>query len=193
MVWLHGARGRVRQWAPALRPLAETTGIIVIAPKSNESTWDRTAKKSFGKDTQAIESALTQVFTSYAVDPRRIAIGGFSDGATYALSLGLTNGALFSHILAFSPGGMRPGERHGRPAVFVTHGWFDQRLKIKKCSDRLVPRLRTEGYQVRYRKTLTGHFPAAHVAPQAIHWFLTSPAEGKQRERPSGAAPGSLR
>lgn len=32
---------------------------------------------------------------------------GFSDGASYALSLGLPNGNLFSHIVAFSPGFMR--------------------------------------------------------------------------------------
>ncbi len=32
---------------------------------------------------------------------------GFSDGASYALSLGVPNGDLFTHIVAFSPGFMR--------------------------------------------------------------------------------------
>ena len=32
----------------------------------------------------------------HAVDPARIAVAGFSDGASYALSLGLTNGTLLT-------------------------------------------------------------------------------------------------
>jgi poly(3-hydroxybutyrate) depolymerase len=42
------------------------------------------------------------------VDPQRICVSGFSDGASYALSLGLANGDLFTHVAAFSPGFMRP-------------------------------------------------------------------------------------
>jgi phospholipase/carboxylesterase len=33
-----------------------------------------------------------------------VALGGFSDGASYALSLDLTNGDLFASLIAFSPG-----------------------------------------------------------------------------------------
>lgn len=39
-----------------------------------------------------------------AIDPAHVAIGGFSDGASCALSLGLVNGDLFTHVMAFSPG-----------------------------------------------------------------------------------------
>jgi predicted esterase len=40
---------------------------------------------------------------------------GFSDGASYALSLGLANGDLFTHVLGFSPGFMRVPRHVGRP------------------------------------------------------------------------------
>jgi hypothetical protein len=56
------------------------------------------------------------------VDPTRLAVGGFSDGTSYALSLGLTNGDLFSHVLAFSPGFAVPARRRGRPRLFLSHG-----------------------------------------------------------------------
>lgn len=39
----------------------------------------------------------------YAVDASRVCASGFSDGASYALTLGAANGQLFTHIAAFSP------------------------------------------------------------------------------------------
>ena len=38
------------------------------------------------------------------IDPSRIAMAGFSDGASYSLSVGLANGDLFSAVFGFSPG-----------------------------------------------------------------------------------------
>jgi predicted esterase len=63
---------------------------------------------SYGPDVDFINRSMSYVFDRYAVDPARLGIAGFSDGASYALSLGLPNGDLFSHIIAFSPGFMRP-------------------------------------------------------------------------------------
>ena len=56
------------------------------------------------------------------VDPARLVIGGFSDGASYALSLGLINGQLFRKVAAFSPGFVVTGEPEGKPRVFISHG-----------------------------------------------------------------------
>jgi len=39
-----------------------------------------------------------------AADPARVTLGGFSDGATYALSIGLANGDLFPQVIGCSPG-----------------------------------------------------------------------------------------
>ncbi|WIA22146.1 hypothetical protein OEZ85_004482 [Tetradesmus obliquus] len=66
------------------------------------------ATGSFGPDVAHINSSLQYVFERYSVDPSRLGLAGFSDGASYALSLGLPNGDLFSHIICFSPGFMRP-------------------------------------------------------------------------------------
>jgi phospholipase/carboxylesterase len=64
---------------------------------------------------------------------------GFSDGASYALSLGLTNGDLFRHVIAFSPGFMAPAARRGEPPVFVSHITRDGVLPIGVTSHRIVP------------------------------------------------------
>jgi predicted esterase len=123
-----------------------------------------------------LDHALAFVFDHYAVDPRRLAIGGFSDGASYALSLGITNGDLFSHIVAFSPGFMAPEAHRDTPAIFVSHGTRDQVLPIQSCSRRIVPLLRQHGYAVIYREFDGPHTVPAEIAREALAWLAADPA-----------------
>ena len=110
-----------------------------------------------------LERALDHVMDRCAVDPHRLAIGGFSDGASYALSVGLASGELFTHICAFSPGFAARAERRGRPEVFISHGVDDAVLPITRTSRRIVPELRSAGYDVTYRE-----FPGGHEVPQEM-------------------------
>lgn len=84
------------------------TGMILLSPQSQSSSWD-VIRGGYGPDIQVLDKALNSVFERYTIDPQKCGIGGFSDGASYALSVGTTNGNLFTHIVAFSPGFMRPG------------------------------------------------------------------------------------
>ena len=84
------------------------TGTILLSPQSQSSSWD-VIRGGYGPDVQMMDKAMRSVFERYTIDPQRCSIGGFSDGASYALSVGTTNGDLFTHIVAFSPGFMRPG------------------------------------------------------------------------------------
>ena len=69
---------------------APCTGIILLAPDSRAATWDDlpAGQSSFGPDVAFISAALAQTFALYNVDPTKLGIQGFSDGATYALGLG---------------------------------------------------------------------------------------------------------
>lgn len=91
-----------------LSPSCVQAGAVILATESQKGTWD-VIWNDYGTDVEQIDHALEDIFSRYSIDPDRIAVGGFSDGATYALSLGVTNGDLFKHIIAFSPGFMRPG------------------------------------------------------------------------------------
>jgi predicted esterase len=102
----------------------------------------------YGPDVEFIDRALDWAFNRLTLDTRRLAITGFSDGASYALSLGITNGDLFMRVIAFSPGFMAPATRRGKPQVFVSHGTRDRVLPIKRCSRRIVPQLDHAGYRV---------------------------------------------
>jgi poly(3-hydroxybutyrate) depolymerase len=114
---LHGATGSGRRGLRRLQPLADAAGLILLAPDSRGTTWDVAMTGGFGPDPEFVDRALDLVFACYAVDPSRLVAEGFSDGASYALSLGLLNGDLFTHVIAFSPGFMAEGSRPGEAAA----------------------------------------------------------------------------
>jgi phospholipase/carboxylesterase len=110
MLWLPGAGGRARAFlSQELQGQAEAAGMLLLVPTSKEYTWDVIVGRGrYGPDVAVIDRALKSMFSHYAIDPTHVASGGFSDGASYALSLGVTNGDLFTYVLAFSPGFMMP-------------------------------------------------------------------------------------
>jgi len=140
---LHGAGGTAEHGLGPLAGPAEDRGMLLLAPRSARATWDVIVGR-YGPDVAAIDELLAQTFARYAVDPSRVASSGFSDGASYALSLGLANGDLFRSILAFSPGFVAPAEPRGTPRVFSSHGTRDAVLPIERCSRRIVPDLRRD-------------------------------------------------
>jgi phospholipase/carboxylesterase len=171
MLVLHGAGGSARHSIPLLQNFADKSGLILLAPDSRGQTWD-VIEGRYGPDVAYIDRALEQTFASYNVDPTRLAVSGFSDGASYALSLGATNGDLFTHVVAFSPGFMAPASRHGSPALFISHGTKDRVLPIDACSRKIVPRAERAGYSVLYREFDGPHTVPTELAGEAVEWFL---------------------
>ncbi|MGC9668717.1 alpha/beta hydrolase [Planosporangium sp. 12N6] len=171
---LHGAGGTPRHGLDLLLPVADEHRLLLLAPKSTLATWD-VIVDGFGKDVRRIDRLLEEIFDAYPVD--HVVVGGFSDGASYALSLGLTNGDLFGAVLAFSPGFAAPLVVHGRPRVFVSHGVADAVLPIDVCSRRLVPRLEVMGYPVAYEEFDGGHEVPGPVVDVAVSWLIAGPEE----------------
>jgi len=167
---LHGAGGNARSGISHFLHLADTAGVVLLAPESRGRSWD-VLVGGYGPDVEFIDQALKWAFDRLALDSRRLAITGFSDGASYALSLGLTNGDLFTRVIAFSPGFMAPASRRGKPPLFVSHGTRDRVLPIERCSRRIVPQLDRAGYQVRYREFDGPHTVPESIAREALHWF----------------------
>ncbi|MBT2519997.1 alpha/beta hydrolase [Arthrobacter sp. ISL-28] len=158
---LHGAGGEAAGGLSLLLPLADTYQFLLAAPSSRGSTWDG-VRSGYGPDVDVINRALARIFGLVSVDPHHIAVGGFSDGASYALGLGLANGDRFSKIIAFSPGFLPPAPRVGKPAIFVSHGDGDRVLPIDRTSRRLVPALEKDGYDVYYREFRGPHTACRH-------------------------------
>ena len=173
IVLLHGAGQTSAEWSEApLETLFGSYGAIVVGPDSRSRTWDLVQRGLFYDDVEFIDRALAKVFSLAAIDPSRIALGGFSDGASYALSLGLSNGDLFGEIMAFSPGFAAPQIVRGMPRIFDSHGISDPILPIAQTSRIIVPNLRSAGYDVTYVEFAGGHTLTLAVAQLAVDWWL---------------------
>jgi predicted esterase len=168
---LHGAGGAARDGLDLLLPFADEHRLLLVAPKSIAATWDLIVV-GLGPDVRRIDRVLQEIIGGYPIE--QLAIGGFSDGASYALSIGLTNGDVFDAVLAFSPGFAAPLITHGRPRVFISHGTADRVLPIDACSRRLVPRLGELGYRIEYEEFEGGHEVPERVVALALPWLLSA-------------------
>ena len=103
LILLHKAGGSPSEWFSgegSYAHYADKGRFIILAPESPGLSWG-TGPKNWGYDYIAINRALEEAFARCAIDRNRLAIGGFSDGASYALSIGLANGDVFRYIIAF--------------------------------------------------------------------------------------------
>jgi phospholipase/carboxylesterase len=167
---LHGANGRPDRILSRLQPQADAFGVTLLAPKSEDLTWDA-IRGSFGPDVAFIDDALRAAFAVCAVDRKHVAVSGFSDGATYAIALGRGNGDLFTHVLAFSPGFIIPVQTHGHARFFLSHGTRDDILPIDDASRRIARELRHENLAVKLREFDGEHTVPPEVAREAFEWF----------------------
>ena len=55
----------------------------------------------FYEDYPYIKQEIDYMFKNFNIDKSKVAIAGFSDGASYALNLGIYKTDLFTHIVAF--------------------------------------------------------------------------------------------
>jgi phospholipase/carboxylesterase len=172
MVVLHGATMHSAQMVRPLLSVADDTGVILLVPDSRAQTWDVIAG-GYGPDIEFIDRALELAFSKCRVDTNRIGVGGVSDGASYALSVGIGNGDLFSHVVAFSPGFIMPLEVVGQPRVFVSHGVHDRILPIDMCGRPIVAGLQGAGYDVDYREFDGGHEMPEPIIRAAFDWFVS--------------------
>lgn len=173
-VMLHGAGALAEQGLSLLKEYADEKNILLVAPASRSYSWDIIASDAFGPDVIFIDQALALVFENYTIDPAHVAIGGFSDGASYSLCLGLTNGNLFTHIMAFSPGFVYTLEKSGKPDVYISHGVHDAVLPIDSCARRVVPQLQRQGLEVNFTEFEGGHEVPSNISESAIDWFTGS-------------------
>jgi phospholipase/carboxylesterase len=171
-VLLHGATGSAAGITSRTEAfaLADELKMVILAPDSRERTWDA-IRGQFGPDVAFLDKALAKVFETVPIDRKRVAIGGFSDGASYAISLGLQNGDLFTHVAAFSPGFFVGNQRRGRPLFYVSHGKRDQILPFDATSSRIVPALEEANYSVRFKAFDGPHTVPASIAREAFEWI----------------------
>jgi phospholipase/carboxylesterase len=168
---LHGATGSGDSMLRGSRAAAEAHGVVMLSPSSRNYTWDA-IRGPWGEDFARIDQLMSDVFDQCAIDATRVAVGGFSDGASYALSVGLQNGDVFTHVVGHSAGFIIPGTPHGKPKVFLSHGRQDPILPIDQCGRRIAAQLKREGYELRFDEFDGGHIATPDMREAAMKWFV---------------------
>ncbi|MFC0402292.1 alpha/beta hydrolase [Paraburkholderia rhizosphaerae] len=171
LVMFHGAGGFPEKVLPYIEGHAQQHRFLVLAPHSTFPTWDIVIGGN-GPDLERLGRALTEVTSRYQVDRRHLAFAGFSDGASYALSIGVTNGDIASHVIAFSGGFFSVFMQEGTPKVFIAHGLADEQLPIATSGRVNAAKLKAAGYDVQYVEFNGPHAIQPSIVDLAVEFFL---------------------
>jgi predicted esterase len=164
---LHGYGGESADGLWIFRGGWSRPGLVLVAPTAESQGWN----PFLGSDLNSLDRALRRAFARCRIDPRRIAVGGHSDGAGNALTFGLSNGDLFSAVIGIAPAGVVVQKAVGKPRVLVAHGTRDPVIPARRGAA-VVRRLRSSGYDVTHRPFVGGHDVPLGVSRAAVRWFL---------------------
>ena len=171
LVMFHGAGGEANRVLPHWVRHARARRFLLLAPQSMFPTWDIVIG-GHGPDLQRLDGALASVAARFRLDPAHLAFAGFSDGGSYALSLGLTNGDVASHVIGLSAGFMNAFTQTGTPKVFLAHGRSDRQLPIETSAHPHAKRLLEGGYDLTLQPFDGDHVIVPWVVERAVEFFL---------------------
>jgi len=185
VVFFHGHGQDESQWLSQMMHLSRRN-YVGVALRGPHCILGRNARPGFGwgRDrcsTSAIEdyvtAAIDDVRSHVRIDPRRINLAGFGEGASVALQLGLSLSGRFSKIVAFNgwlpnspiPLGFGPQRMRGlqRPRVLLGHGPED----VSK-SMHAHQLLDAAGLMVDVRAYSSGNRLTPAMLRDADRWFM---------------------
>lgn len=163
-----------------LLPIAESLGIdkvLIVSPRAplpfaqgspGAYAWYELGEEgiphaqTFNPSVDRLLNFIEEIKTGYPVDPSRIVLMGFSQGAVMAYAAGLQKPASIRGIAALS--GYVP-YRSGLPLqlqnlnglpVFISHGSFDELIPVQLARES-AELLKSGGAEVTFREYLMGH------------------------------------
>ena len=152
------------------------TFILLMAPTSRDRTWSIMSRQDV--DAEGLRSMIETIAERYPVDRARVLLTGMSDGATYALLCGLSDGMPFTH-LAPACGALHPFLLVGdglarvreRP-IYLVHGALDWMFPV--ATARLATQvLSGAGAKLVYREVedLSHTYPRDEN-PRILDWLV---------------------
>jgi phospholipase/carboxylesterase len=178
---LHGAGRQDELLVRAYRDEPARRHAVFFIPRSTSPTWDLLIGED-RPDIDFLEHAYAEIYRRLPVDHTRQALIGYSDGASYALAIGLSNPRLFAAIMGwaagfvvFDPTGVAATDP--RPRILLEHGTHDPVFPFEEVAVRNCAILRRLGYDVELRVDDGGiHWPSRTFQPAALDWFLGAAA-----------------
>ncbi|CAE7628333.1 exgA [Symbiodinium pilosum] len=172
LIVLHGA-GRSKEsvdgFVLPFSRISSRQNALVAIPMSLDNTWDLRAAVATGQasaDTAFISHIIDCLMRDYRVDAGRIALMGFSDGGSYALSLAVSNPGVFQAAMSWSAGyyqnaPVASAASSSLPHIFHAHGRADELFNFEKVALPMRRSLRSSGHNVTSHNVLS----AGHSAP----------------------------
>jgi len=147
-------------------PAFQTLGAVLVAPDSLAGDWKTPDNE------QAVVWLTRSVIKSYGIDPKRVALTGYSMGGIGTWFLGSRHPDLFTAAIPIS--GAPAGEASWKIPLYVIHSKDDHMLGIEPTRS-YVEKLRTQGVAVEWRE-LSGltHFQMSGFTPalaEAVPWL----------------------
>lgn len=176
MVLFHGGGGHAEKILPMMEQHAMARGFLLLVPQSQFPTWDIVIVGN-GPDRERLDTALKEVAAHYTLDPTHICFAGHSDGGSYAMSLGLTNGQFVTHIIVSSAGFMSVQHQEGAPRIFMSHGIADEQIPIERSGRTHSALLKQAGYDITYMEYNGPHAYQPPVMALAADFFMGDVAE----------------
>lgn len=206
LVLLHGAGHQQAVMVEHFEAEADKRGLVLLAPDSRGVTWDSVLdaeaplsvdsplanrqSHSFGRtaDSDRVERAIAKLATILPVDRVHTVLAGFSDGATFALAMGLSRDHDFAAVIAWSPGIAIRTENpaRGRP-VYISHGRADPILKLDVTCNDIVPLVKSEGAKVTFVPFDGGHDAPTWLKDEFLDAAFGRVAGSEARAVPEGA------
>jgi phospholipase/carboxylesterase len=177
MVLFHGGGGWAEKILPMMEAHARARGFLLLVPQSLFPTWDIVVA-GHGPDRERLDEALAEVASRFLLDPAHLAFAGHSDGGSYALSSGITNGHIVTHIIVSSAGFMSVQLQAGAPRIFMSHGTEDEQIPIGRSARVHSRQLAAAGYDVTYVEYDGPHAYRPAVVAQAVEFFLGEGSTG---------------
>ncbi|MAE95564.1 MAG: hypothetical protein CL910_12970 [Deltaproteobacteria bacterium] len=191
---LHGAGRQDELLMKGCKGEAERRQALFLIPRSLHMTWDLIAMGMSGgasldpavtettsarPDLDFFEYAYDLIYRRFPVDRDRQALLGYSDGASYGLSVGLSNPQIFSAVMAWAAGflaldGGAIPEGAPKPPIYLEYGSHDELFPLEQVAKPMQANLEELGYEVSFHVDQGGrHWPSSTFQDEALDWFFS--------------------
>ena len=179
---LHGAGRQDEMLAKAYRAEAEKRQALFLFPRSVRPTWDLIAGGE-RPDLDFLEYAYALIYRRYPIDPLQQVLIGYSDGASYGLSVGLCNCGLFTALMVWAAGFLvldpptaerfRKGVPERRPRIYLEYGTHDELFDFDTVALPMRENLEKAGFDVTFSVDEGGrHWPSGSFQAEALDWYF---------------------
>ncbi len=174
----HGA-GRMEEFfIRTCEEKPEQREALFFIPVSVGPTWDLITDDEAQPDVAFLRYAWDLIYRRYPIDPQRQALIGFSDGASYALSIGLSNPGYFDALLCWAAGFVVVDRNAfdpdaAKPSVYIEYGTHDQLFDFESVALTMKGDHERAGCDVTFSVDEGGrHMPSGHFLDEALDWYF---------------------